>query len=97
MSPRKLVLALALLAFAGGVWADNTEPKRDSKATPAASQEPKETKAAQPSSTAEPAAAPAPAETRDTAPAAPSASRSPRHPGATQADIDWANKYYPGG
>lgn len=98
MSPRKLVLALALLAFAGGVWADNTtEPKRDTQPAPAASQGKQDTKAAQPAPTSEPAAAPAPVETRDTAPRDADASQGRRHPGTTPSATDFANKYYPGG
>ena len=98
MSPRKLVLALALLAFAGGVWADNTpEPKRDTKPVPAATQDKKEPAAKPSSVTSEPVAAPVAAEPRETTPNDAYAPRERRHAGTTPEATDFANKYYPGG
>ena len=101
MSSRKLIPALALLAFAGGAWADNnTEPKRDTQPAAATSQGKQETKAPQSSATPQPAAAqaPAPVETRDTAPGNDAyAPRERRHAGTTPEATDFASKYYPGG
>lgn len=98
MSPRKLVLALALLAFAGGVWADNPPPQRDTQPAPAATQDKKESTAKPSSSaTSKPVAAPVAAEPRETAPDDAYAPRERRHAGTTPAATDFANKYYPGG
>lgn len=104
MSSRKLVLALALLAFAGGAWAGDNAPKRESQPAPATSQDKQPASATQSSSASQPAASqpaasqPAPAaEPRESAPNDASTTQGRRHPGTTPSANDFANKYYPGG